>query len=655
MLSARLRGATDGNPFFLLETLRHLEFEGLLQSDPAGGWRTPYDEHTVDYAELPIAPTVRGALLGRARALGQPALGLLEAASLLGDRFDAAVLADASGLDDDGMGVALDHAVASQLVIEERDGFRFAHDLVRQCLAEGLSATRRRSLHRRLADALQRHAGAPGLIAAQFEAGGLAGDALPWRYEAAHAAMRVHALADALAHWQRALDDGAVGAAAADIHLHCAELHSRIGDRAAAEAALQRATAAAGGHRDLALTAQIARAELWAADRGDAAVKWLDALAGDLAHAPPALQSRALAARAAALNAQERLDDAAELLHEAIARLSNAPDNRVVIGKLLDTLARNSFRRGDLAGALRHAEKALTVLDTVDAAAERASVLALHGALLMNLSRRADAEAALEQARALAARIGHVPLQRAALLNLVKLATDVGDVARAVALLDEGEALAPSYEHVRVEAGFREARFYVEYLRGDAPAARAAAERLLRTVDTLPGRTERIGSRTMVVDFFLLERDLDRAAALLAEAKALCDEAVAGESGLHHVACATRHAWWMLERGEARPALALLEAMAAPEREQDRVDRAWIAAAAALALDDPARARDWLASAPPGADVPADFVALWLLQALRLARIEGRRDAALQERARALLQGRRAPAALAERLHLALD
>jgi hypothetical protein len=143
----------------------------------------------------------------------------------------------------------------------------------------------------------------------------------------------------------------------------------------------------------------------------------------------------------------------------------------------------------------------------------------------------------------------------------------------------------------------------------------------------------------MVVDFFLLERDLDRAAALLAEAKALCDEAVAGESGLHHVACATRHAWWMLERGEARPALALLEAMAAPEREQDRVDRAWIAAAAALALDDPARARDWLASAPPGADVPADFVALWLLQALRLARVEGRRDAALQERARALLQG----------------
>ena len=342
-------------------------------------------------------------------------------------------------------------------------------------------------------------------------------------------------------------------------------------------------------------------------------MQWLDAFAGDLAHAPPALQSRALAARAAALNAQERLGDAAELLHEAIARLSNAPDSRVVIGRLLDRLARNSFRRGDLAGALRHSDKALAVLDTVDAAADRASALAIHGALLLNLSRRADAEAALEEARALAARIGHVPLQRAALLNLVKLATDVGDVARALALLDEGEALAPNYEHVRVEAGFREARFYVEYLRGDMPAARAAAERLLRTVDTLPGRTERIGSRTMVVDFFLLERDLDRAAALLAEAKALCDEqAAAGESGLLHAACATRHAWWMLERGEARTALALLEAMAVPEREQDRVDRAWIAAAAALALGDPARARDWLASAPPGADVPADFVALWL-------------------------------------------
>ena len=467
--------------------------------------------------------------------------------------------------------------------------------------------------------------------------------------------MRVHALADALAHWQRALDDGAAGAAAADIHLHCAELHRRIGDRAAAEAALQRATAAAGEHRDLALTAQIARAELWAADRGDAAVQWLDALAGDLAHAPPALQSRALAARAAALNAQERLGDAADLLHEAIARLSNAPDSRVVIGRLLDRFARNSFRRGDLAGALRHSEKALTVLDTVDAAAERASALAIHGALLLNLSRRAEAEAApgggtgaggAHRPRAAAARRAAEPGQ--ARHRRRRRRARRGAARR-------GRSARAELRARRVEAGFREARFYVEYLRGDAPAARAAAERLLRTVDTLPGRTERIGSRTMVVDFFLLERDLDRAAALLAEAKALCDEqATAGESGLLHAACATRHAWWMLERGEARAALALLEAMAAPEREQDRVDRAWIAAAAALALDDPARARDWLASAPPGADVPADFVALWLLQALRLARIEGRRDAGSQERALALLQGRRAPAALAERLRQSL-
>ena len=128
MLSARLRGATDGNPFFLLETLRHLEFEGLLQSDPAGGWRTPYDEHTVDYAELPIAPTVRGALLGRARALGQPALGLLEAASLARRPLRCRRPRRRLGARRRRHGVALGHAVASQLVIEERDGFRFAHD-----------------------------------------------------------------------------------------------------------------------------------------------------------------------------------------------------------------------------------------------------------------------------------------------------------------------------------------------------------------------------------------------------------------------------------------------------------------------------------------------------------------------------------------------
>jgi hypothetical protein len=52
--SARLHGETEGNPFYVLETLRALADEGLLWRDADGGWSTPWDGATEDYAELPL-------------------------------------------------------------------------------------------------------------------------------------------------------------------------------------------------------------------------------------------------------------------------------------------------------------------------------------------------------------------------------------------------------------------------------------------------------------------------------------------------------------------------------------------------------------------------------------------------------------------------
>ncbi|MEO5883692.1 MAG: AAA family ATPase, partial [Caldimonas sp.] len=322
LFSQRLHDATDGNPFFLLETLRHLFEQRLLVAD-ASGWSTPFDAFTESYAELPVPASVRAAVLARARALGAPAQRLLEVASLCAGDIDASLLAAASGIDEERVVASLEHAQAAQLVGEDQGHWRFAHDLVRQSLAQGLSAARRRLLHDRLASQLERTRAAPSIIAAHWEAAERRHEALPWRVAAAESAVRLHALGDALSHYAQALADGASGAAASRIHRAMAHIHARRADRAAAEAAFEAAIEAASGDAlegaAEALQGLLDRADHFRrTDRVAEAMALLDSLHPDLAQAPPPQRAQALAARGSAMVAEGRHNEGLRLFLQAV-------------------------------------------------------------------------------------------------------------------------------------------------------------------------------------------------------------------------------------------------------------------------------------------------------------------------------------------------
>jgi len=327
LFSQRLHRATEGNPFFLLETLRHLFEQGLLSAD-ASGWSTPFDDSTEGYAELPVPGSVRSAVLARVRALGGPVQRLLEVASLGSDEIDARLLAAVSALDEERVIAALEHAAAAQLVLESGTGWRFTHDLVRQSLVHGLSPGRRRLLHERLARHMAQEGAAPALIAAQWEAAQLPAEAIRWRVAAAEAAVRVHAPNEALAGYAQALADGASGAAAAAIHLACAEVHRRRSDSAAADAAFAAAAVAAASDPQAAATevlrVKLAQAEhLCMTDRIDAGLGALDALAPEFAAAAPEVRARALAVRGAGLIRQSKFNAGQALLSEAVTLLES--------------------------------------------------------------------------------------------------------------------------------------------------------------------------------------------------------------------------------------------------------------------------------------------------------------------------------------------
>lgn len=237
VFSRRLHAATAGNPLFILESLRDLFGAGLLWRED-GTWATPYDDATEDYRELPLSPSVRDAVLRRIDRLGQGTRRLLEAASLAGDGFEAEWLGACTALNEFELIDALETAARANVIAPFGRGYRFSHDLVRRALDESLSAERRRLLHRRLARALEAAGAAPGEIARHLEEGGRAREAIALRVRAAEAAARVYEVREALAQYQRALDDGAQGAEAFRIHAARVDHLRNEGDRAGWEAAL---------------------------------------------------------------------------------------------------------------------------------------------------------------------------------------------------------------------------------------------------------------------------------------------------------------------------------------------------------------------------------------------------------------------------------
>jgi DNA-binding NarL/FixJ family response regulator len=146
---------TEGNPFFIEETLKSLTAAGDI-TYTGGVWdRKPLDE-------LRIPCTVQDAV-GRRTAVLQPeALRVLALAAVAGRRFPFDLLQQLAGLDEGALLARLKELIAAQLVVEASDEqFAFRHALTRQAVYASLLARERRALHRQIAQTIERlHAAA---------------------------------------------------------------------------------------------------------------------------------------------------------------------------------------------------------------------------------------------------------------------------------------------------------------------------------------------------------------------------------------------------------------------------------------------------------------------------------------------------------------
>ncbi len=150
--AARLFQDTEGNPLFVVETVRAEMADGETRRAAEGVSQTG-SPGAVSPAVLP--PKVRAVIRRRLALLSPGAQALAQTAAVIGREFTFAVLARASGQDEAAVMQSLDELWRRQLVREQGlDAYDFSHDKIRAVAYAEISPVRRCAMHLRVAEVI---------------------------------------------------------------------------------------------------------------------------------------------------------------------------------------------------------------------------------------------------------------------------------------------------------------------------------------------------------------------------------------------------------------------------------------------------------------------------------------------------------------------
>ncbi|HEX7972959.1 MAG TPA: AAA family ATPase, partial [Anaerolineales bacterium] len=196
---------TEGNPFFIEEVIKSLIEQGQIYRVD-GHWERR------ELGELAIPQSIKEAVGRRLNRLTPATSNLLRTAAAIGRRFSFHELAAVSSSGEDELLDSLDEADRTQLVHAENDeAYIFTHDKIREVLYEELSPIRKRRMHHRIGEGLEKLYGAeapshaPDLAHHFIESCDLT-RGLDYSFQAAGQAEKVFAHDEALNFYQHALE-----------------------------------------------------------------------------------------------------------------------------------------------------------------------------------------------------------------------------------------------------------------------------------------------------------------------------------------------------------------------------------------------------------------------------------------------------------------
>jgi DNA-binding CsgD family transcriptional regulator len=402
--------------------------------------------------ERGLPASIRDLLATRIAALPRDAQVVLRAAAAAGPRVDDELLAALVSVPD--LAEALRAAVAHHLLAAERGRLAFRHELVREAAYAELLPGERRRLHAACARVLAEHpqlgespASTAASVARHWDAAGERERALEACLRAAAAAAGVHAPAEALALYQRALalwDEGS-GVRRLDVLERAAETAVHAGEAGLAIELLDQALALADATAEPVRTGMLHSQRAW--------YSWVGGVFGDATYAhhasalalippepPSAERARAVTDMAYTYMLDGHMAEAREHAAEAVAvaRLSGA---REVEGLALNAL-------GTTRGVLGENEAAVECLRAAVAIARETGGTEALGRAYVNLSSALDIAGRYEESvatalegAAITRRLGLERHWSAFLIgNAAEALITLGRLERAQALVDDALA-----------------------------------------------------------------------------------------------------------------------------------------------------------------------------------------------------------------------
>jgi adenylate cyclase len=179
-LEAQIAGRAAGNPFFAEEIVRDLAERGVLQGQP-GAYQP-----SGDIADVDVPATLQATIGARIDRLGASAKRTLNAAAVIGARFDADLLSEL--IPDVDVAPLIGAELVGQVRFAPNAEYAFRHPMIRTVAYESQLKSARAQSHRRLAGAIEARGSADenaALIAEHLEAAGDLHEAFDWHMRAA--------------------------------------------------------------------------------------------------------------------------------------------------------------------------------------------------------------------------------------------------------------------------------------------------------------------------------------------------------------------------------------------------------------------------------------------------------------------------------------
>jgi len=215
-LARRLYQETEGNPFFLVETIKALfEMDAItLKSDAWQG-----DFNLISQEELPLPASVSEVIQARVHRLEEITQDALRTAAVLGREFDFELLTETWSKTEDITLDALDEMLRHRLIDEGTGGsdrdYVFNHHKIQEVVYSAIPRQRRQHIHAKVGMALEKQyfsqldevvsVLAHHYLQAQYLDDSLVGKAVEYLHRAGNLAAKQFAIEDAVAYFNRAL------------------------------------------------------------------------------------------------------------------------------------------------------------------------------------------------------------------------------------------------------------------------------------------------------------------------------------------------------------------------------------------------------------------------------------------------------------------